>query len=460
MDAHLAFTFAQNRRLHLGVCGSVAAYRGPDLVRMWHDAGIHVSATLTPSAARFITPLTFEALGASPVYGDMFGEAKGMGPFDHLEPGQTSHAMVIAPASADTIARLANGMADTMLSCQALAFRTPLVIAPAMNPAMWHNAATQANIATLRARGHSIIEPACGRTACLEEGQGRLADLRLIYAHGLRALAPQDMAGQKVMVTLGPTQERWDGVRYWTNPSTGIMGASLAMAAWLRGAEVHAICGPKTPWLPEGAVSAGQSQSGSSPDASALKGPSLIRYNVSSANEMFAVAQSIWQNMNVGIFTAAVADFSPVPHGAEKFKKDSVAPRAEAQAQENTCDSAHGNEARNKVSASDAHNDGGFAIRFTPNRDILATLGNAKQAGQKVVGFAAETSNLFASMQGKLQRKNADMIVGNLVGGPHAGFGSASNVVHILDAKGMSRELEQQSKPDVAWSILSWLLDL
>ncbi len=429
MDAHLAFHFAKNRRLHLAVCGSVAAYRAPDLVRMWSDAGIHVSATLSPAATRFITPLTFEALGASPIYGDMFGGSGigGSGPFDHLEPGQTAQAMVIAPASADTIARLACGMADTMVACQALAFRGPLVIAPAMNPAMWSNAATKANIATLRGRGHSIVEPACGRTACLEEGQGRLADLRLIYAHGLKALVQADIArgttqslvGKKVMVTLGPTQERWDGVRHWTNPSTGIMGASLAMAAWLRGAEVHAICGPNTKattWLPEGY--------------------GLTRYDVGSARDMFEVAESLWtgahENMDYGIFTAAVADFSPVPHGLEKFKKNSQ--------------------------------EDGFSLRFMPNPDILATLGNAKKTHQKVMGFAAETDNLLASMRSKLQRKNADMIVGNYIGGAKgssgAGFGSATNAVQIVDRHGKVAELAQQSKPDIAWSALSWLLDL
>lgn len=425
MDAHLAFHFAKNRRLHLAVCGSVAAYRSPDLVRMWSDAGIHVSATLSPAAMHFITPLTFEALGASPVYGDMFGgsEVGGSGPFDHLEPGQSAQAMVIAPASADTIARLACGMADTMVACQALAFRGPLIIAPAMNPAMWSNPATKANIATLRARGHVVVEPACGRTACLEEGQGRLADLRLIYAHGLRALALHDsmlggepsFIGKNVMVTLGPTQERWDGVRHWTNPSTGIMGASLAMAAWLRGAEVHAICGPNikaTTWLPEGY--------------------GVSRYDVGSARDMFEVAESVWENMDYGIFTAAVADFSPVPYGAEKFKKAS-----------------HGD---------------GFDIRFTPNPDILATLGNAKKPHQKVMGFAAETDNLLESMRSKLARKNADMIVGNYIGGVKgsscAGFGSATNAVHILDIRGQMVELAQQSKPDIAWSALSWLQDL
>lgn len=404
MDTHLVYSFASGRRLHLGVCGSVAAYRAPDLVRQWQDAGISVGVTLTESARRFITPLTFEALGASPVYGAIFDG--GDGPFGHLEPGQCCHAFIIAPASAATLARLATGMADDMLACQALAFDGPVVVAPAMNPRMWAHPATRANVATLRERGVAIVEPGCGRTACMEEGQGRLADLRAIHLAALRALAPQDMAGTRVMVTLGPTRERWDGVRYWTNPSSGVMGASLAVAAWLRGAHVDAVCGPGTPWLPD----------------------AIARHDVNSANEMFDAAHSLWAAVDTGIFTAAVADFRPVPHGAEKFKK--------------------------------ADASSGFDIHFTPNRDIIATLGAMRRPGQRIVGFAAETSNLLDSMRGKLVRKNADMIVGNLVGTCDSGFGSATNRVHILDATGRDAELPLQSKPDVAWSILEWLLSL
>lgn len=250
MDAHLAFRGVGGPRLHLGVCGSVAAYRALDLVRQWQDAGVSVSATLTLSAQKFVTPLTFAALGAAPVYTAPFDDPQAPSPFAHLEPGQVAQALVIAPASAATIARLAQGQADELLACQALAFRGKAVIAPAMNPAMWSHPATQANIATLRERGCAVVEPGCGRTACGEEGQGRLADLREIYLAGLRALAPQDMEGIRVMVTLGPTREHWDGLRFWTNPSTGTMGAAVAVAAWLRGARVEAVCGPGTPWAP------------------------------------------------------------------------------------------------------------------------------------------------------------------------------------------------------------------
>ncbi len=269
MDAHLAFRGVGGPRLHLGVCGSVAAYRALDLVRQWQDAGVSVSATLTPSAQKFVTPLTFAALGAAPVYTAPFDDPQAPSPFAHLEPGQVAQALVIAPASAATIARLAQGQADELLACQALAFRGKAVIAPAMNPAMWSHPATQANIATLRERGCAVVEPGCGRTACGEEGQGRLADLREIYLAGLRALAPQDMEGIRVMVTLGPTREHWDGLRFWTNPSTGTMGAAVAVAAWLRGARVEAVCGPGTPWLPAG----------------------IARHNVGSARHMLEAAK-------------------------------------------------------------------------------------------------------------------------------------------------------------------------
>lgn len=417
MDAHLAFTRFTGRRLHLGVCGSIAAYKAPDFVRMWRDAGMDVGVTLTDAARRFIAPLTFAALGASPVFSTMFagGAAPGDGAagssapspdddvFGHLMPGQSAHAFVIAPASASTMARLAHGLADDMLSAQALAFPGPLVIAPAMNPKMWASAATQDNVATLRRRGHVVVEPGCGRTACMEEGQGRLADPREVYLHGLRAACPQDMQGRRVLVTLGPTREQWDGVRYWTNPSSGVMGASVAVALWLRGAEVQAVCGPGTPWLPMG----------------------IIRHDVTGARQMFDAADALWDGMDAGVFTAAVADFSPVPLGTEKFKK--------ADAQD------------------------GFSVAFTPNPDILATLGRRKRDGQTVVGFAAETSGLAESMARKLTAKNADMIVGNLVGGTDAGFGTATNRVSVLAQGAQPEEWPVLPKPDVAWRIVDWL---
>lgn len=402
MKPHTAFTGFLGKRMHLGISGSIAAYKGLDLLRMFKDSGADVGVTLTDSAQQFITPLSYEALGASPVFSKMYPVGDDV--FGHLMPGEACHAFVIAPASATTIARLANGLADDMLSCQALAFPEKLVIAPAMNPRMWHNAATQENVEKLRRRGHVIVEPGCGRTACMEEGQGRLAPVEDIYLHGLRALSPQDMAGQTVMITLGPTREKWDGVRFWSNPSSGTMGASFAIAAWLRGADVHAICGAGTPLLPS----------------------AITRHDVTSAAEMYQAADSLWKDMNIGVFTAAVADYAPVPFGDSKFKK------------------------------------GGddLTVSFTRTVDILKTLGNAKRDDQRVIGFAAETDNIHENVKKKLSAKNADIVVGNNVAKSGSGFGSATNEVCIVDRNGRQEDWPVAPKPEVAWRVFDWLLQL
>lgn len=402
MKPHTAFTGFLGKRMHIGISGSIAAYKGLDLLRMFKDSGADVGVTLTDSAQQFITPLSYEALGASPVFSKMYPVGDDV--FGHLMPGEACHAFVIAPASATTLSRLANGLADDMLSCQALAFPEKLVIAPAMNPRMWHNAATQENVEKLRRRGHVIVEPGCGRTACMEEGQGRLAPVEDIYLHGLRAMSPQDMAGQTVMITLGPTREKWDGVRFWSNPSSGTMGASFAVAAWLRGADVHAICGAGTPELPS----------------------AITRHDVTSAAEMYQVADSLWKDMNIGVFTAAVADYAPVPFGDSKFKK------------------------------------GGddLTVSFTRTVDILKTLGNAKRDDQRVIGFAAETDNIHENVKKKLVAKSADIVVGNNVAKSGSGFGSATNEVCIADRNGRQEDWPVAPKPEVAWRVFDWLLQL
>lgn len=403
MLTHLAFKGFLGKRMHLGVCGSIAAYKALDLVRMFRDTGADIGVTLTDSARQFVTPLSFEALGASPVFSSMYPVGDDV--FGHLTPGEAAHAMLIAPATATTLARLANGLGDDMLSCQALAFPKPLVIAPAMNPRMWHNAATQENWERLKKRGHVCIEPGCGRTACMEEGQGRLADLNEIFLYGLRALTPQDLTGQTVMITLGPTREKWDGVRFWSNPSSGTMGACFAVAAWLRGATVHAVTGPGTPWLPA----------------------MIHRHAVNSAAEMFEAAEGLWPTMDIGVFTAAVADYAPVPFGDEKYKKGAA---------------------------------DGLTIQFTSTTDILKTLGATKKHGQRIVGFAAETSSMQENALKKLRAKNADMVVGNIVGRPDSGFQSATNEVFVTDRNGRQEEWPVQPKTEVAWRVLDWLLQL
>jgi len=229
LPAHLAFPIHHGTRIHIGVTGSVAAYKALELLRMFQELELVVSATLTEAATRFITPLSFEALGASHV-----GSAMWSGPdsaFGHLEPAQEASCMVIAPATANFLAKITHGIADDLLSTQALAFLGPLVVAPAMNPRLWQASATQANVDTLLARGVNFVGPACGAMACKESGKGRLASLESIVASVLKALTKQDLSGRKVLVTLGPTREFFDPARYWSNPSTGLMGGCLAMAA-------------------------------------------------------------------------------------------------------------------------------------------------------------------------------------------------------------------------------------
>ncbi|MDR2573306.1 MAG: bifunctional phosphopantothenoylcysteine decarboxylase/phosphopantothenate--cysteine ligase CoaBC [Desulfovibrio sp.] len=397
------------RHLHLGVCGSAACFKAAELLRGWRGTGIRVSATLTGAARRFVTPLLFESLGAAPVYGDMF--APGEDVFAHLEPGSRAEVFVVAPASADALARLAGGAASDMLSAQALAFAGPLVLAPAMNPRMWANKATQANAAVLLERGAALVGPDFGNVACGDQGRGRLAPLEEIFLAALRALAPQDMAGLQVLVTLGPTREPWDGMRFWSNPSSGRMGAALAVGAWLRGARVTAVCGPVDSGLLPGGVT---------------------RCDVSRAREMFEAARDLWPQMDMGMFTAAVADFSPVEVGPEKFKK-SGAPD-------------------------------GLSIAFRPNPDILATLAAERRPGQKVLAFAAESErdmrHLLALAREKRANKNADVLAANHIDREGGAFGSSVNSLAVADACGREEIWPERGKADAAWDLCSWLLTI
>ena len=405
MSGPLSFSGFLGSRVHLGVTGSVAAYKALDLLRLLLGAGCRVSATLTASAQRFVTPLSFQSLGADPVYAGMFEEGAA-NPFGHLEPGKTAQAMVIAPASANTLARLAWGLADDMLSCQALAFSGPLILAPAMNPAMWAAPATRENWARLLARGVVGVEPESGPVACGDQGKGRLAELSEIHAAVLRALSPQDLAGKRVLVTLGPTREAWDPVRFWSNASSGLMGAAVAVAAWLRGAEVTAVAGPVDQPLPRG----------------------LKRIDVTTAAEMHAACLDLWPDMDVCCMTAAVSDFRPEPFGDKKFKKDKIKD--------------------------------GLDIHFLANADILRDLGSRKKKDQVLIGFAAETTALEAPARAKLKAKNLDLVVANRVDAPDSGFAGPLNTVCVLDRQGRLEHWTALPKTEVAWRIWDLLPQL
>ena len=401
MNEHLNFDCFLGKRIHLGVSGSVAAYKSLDLLRMFRKAGIEVSVTLTSGAQEFIRGLSYEALGAFKVWEKMYPTMDDT--FGHLEPGQAADAMLVAPATASVLARMTHGLADDMLSCQALAFNGPKLVAPAMNPAMWDAPATRDNCRVLAERGVEFIGPDCGDVACGDHGKGRLAPLESIYAHSLRAVAPDDMSGKHVLITLGPTREKWDAVRFWSNPSSGLMGACIAMAAWLRGAKVTVVSGPVNWWFPA----------------------AVDVVKVDSAQQMYEAATDIWPSCTTGCFTAAVADFKPIPHGEGKFKKA-------------------GNDA--------------LQVDFDTNPDILKTIGSMKKDNQQLIGFAAETSNIQEAAKGKLERKNLDLIVANPINKPGAGFESSTNSVYVLDRAGRSEEWPDLPKTEVAWRIWDLLL--
>lgn len=402
MQSHLSFPFFAQRRIHLGVCGSIAAYKALDLLRLWHTLDLKVGVTLSTAAREFIQPLCFESLGANPVYTSMFGTDETV--FAHLEPGQNAEVLVIAPATANTIAKLAMGLGDDLLSCQALAFSGPVIIAPAMNPALWEAPATKENCKTLTRRGVILLDPECGTVACGDTGKGRLPVLENIYLHALKSLSPQDLAGKKILITLGPTREFWDAVRFWSNPSTGRMGASLALAAWLRGADVHVISGPSDLWFPDD-----------------------IQVNkVNTAREMFELCQHYWPLSDIGCLTAAVCDFRPQHFGKQKFKKANAGPD--------------------------------LNITFNSNPDILFSLGSSKKQDQLLIGFAAESEDdLETPAQIKLQNKNLDLILANQIGKPETGFAHSSNKVLALDRYGQKEQWPILEKTVLAWRVWDWI---
>jgi len=399
MQPHFRFAGFLGRRVHLGVTGSIAAFRALELLRLLLAADLSVSATLTDAGGRFVTPLSFEALGASPVYGPMFGSETGTdGAFGHLEPGQAAHALVIAPATANILAKLAHGIADDMLSCQALAFPGPRIVAPAMNPHMWQAPATRRNWDILADLGFIRVEPDAGEVACGDTGAGRLAPLHEILTAVLRAVSPQDLAGRRVLVTLGPTREPWDGVRFWSNPSSGVMGACMAMAAHLRGAEVTVVAGPVDLVFPSG----------------------ITVIPVQTALEMHTACTDLWPAMDIGCATAAVADFRPEPHGPGKFKKSGAeSPK----------------------------------VAFLPNPDILKSLGECKRPDQRLIGFAAETGDPRGEAARKLKAKRLDLIAANDVSRQGSGFCSPTNEMYVLDADGRAESWPVLPKPEVAWRL-------
>ncbi|MGA9355845.1 MAG: bifunctional phosphopantothenoylcysteine decarboxylase/phosphopantothenate--cysteine ligase CoaBC, partial [Terriglobales bacterium] len=366
-------------KIALGVSGGIAAYKAAEIVRLLQERGIRVQVVMTRAAQEFIRPLTFAALSGEKVITDLFGsgesDANLESAIEHIAVAQAIDALVVAPATADVLAKFAQGVASDFLSTLYLATTAPVVVAPAMNVNMWNHPATQANLETLRQRGVHIVEPGSGYLACGMTGAGRLAENETIVAAVLGALgASQDLAGETVLVTAGPTREKIDPVRYLTNRSSGRMGYAIAEAASRRGARVLLVSGP-TSIAPPGAAE-------------------LTR--VETAEEMRTTVLKLLPESTVVIKTAAVADFRPKIASGEKIKRK-----------------------------------GPLSLELEPTADILKELAAHKHAAagasQIVIGFAAETENVLENARKKLAAKSLDAIVANDVSREGLGFDSDRN---------------------------------
>ncbi|MBI2213685.1 MAG: bifunctional phosphopantothenoylcysteine decarboxylase/phosphopantothenate--cysteine ligase CoaBC [Acidobacteria bacterium] len=382
----------------LGVSGGIAAYKAPDLVRRLQDAGAAVRVILTPNAARFVSPLSLAAVSNHGVITDQWGDPS-TGGVDHIELARWADLLLIAPATANVVAKLAVGIADDALTTFALAHRGPVAVAPAMNTYMLGHSTVQQNIATLQARGVHVIEPDAGLLACGDEGAGRMPDPVVLAERVKALLVPRDLEGVSVLVTAGPTREAIDPVRYISNRSSGKMGYAIASAAKRRGARVTLISGPTSLEPPAGVE--------------------LIR--ITSASEMYQVVMERAAASDVVVKAAAVADFAPDSTAAQKIKKQ-----------------AGVEELR-------------LTLRKTP--DILAELG-ALANRPFLVAFAAETNDVVAHAREKLERKNADLIVANDVSDASIGFDSAQNEVVVIARDGSIESIAKSSKGMVAQRIL------
>jgi phosphopantothenoylcysteine decarboxylase/phosphopantothenate--cysteine ligase len=395
-------------RITLGVTGGVAAYKAAELVRRLQQDGFTVQVVMTRAAREFITPLTFAALSGQKVITDLFaesgGEANLESAIEHIAVAQRTDLLLVAPATADIIAKFARGIADDFLTTLYLASTAPVVVAPAMNVNMWNHAATQENIELLRARGVKIVDPDEGYLACGMTGPGRLAGQDAIVAAVHEALhAVRDLAGEKVLVTAGPTQENLDPVRYLTNRSSGKMGYAVAEAAAKRGAHVILVSGPASLETPAG----------------------VERIDVQSAEEMHRAVLEKVADCSIAIFAAAVADYRPIEANEQKIK-------------------------RTKES---------MTISLEPTTDILASV--ARNKGERViVGFAAETENVAENARKKLAAKNADLIVANDVTAEGAGFDHDTNIVTLFARDGRDLALPRMSKSEVAQRILDEIVRL
>jgi len=393
-------------KIALGVSGGIAAYKAAEIVRLFQDRGIRVQVVMTESAQQFVRPLTFAALSGEKVITGMFESGAEPANIDsaveHIAVAQSIDALLVAPATADVLAKFAQGIATDFLTTLYLATAAPVVVAPAMNVNMWNHPATQANLETLRKRGVRVVEPGEGYLACGMTGPGRLAENEAIIAATLEALgAAQDLAGETILITAGPTREKIDPVRYLTNRSSGRMGYALAEAALRRGARVLLISGPTSLTVPNGAE--------------------VTR--IESAEEMRQAVLNRLPQATVVIKTAAVSDYRPKFAATQKIKRKRA-----------------------------------MSLELEPTADILSELARQKTS-QILVGFAAETENVLENARQKLASKSLDAIVVNDVSREGTGFDSDRNAVTIITHHEVV-EVPETSKWDVAQRVLDQVVRL
>jgi phosphopantothenoylcysteine decarboxylase/phosphopantothenate--cysteine ligase len=394
----------QGKRIVLAVTGSIAAYKTPHFVRLLIKAGADVKVLVTEAATGFVSPLALATVSKHPVVANV---SDGAAWNNHVELGLWADAMIIAPCSANTLAKLANGMCDNMVGAVYLSARCPVFIAPAMDEDMWLHPATRANIKRVRDYGNHIIPVAHGELASGLIGEGRMAEPEDIIAHLTNHFSERNspLKGLSALVTAGPTYERLDPVRFIGNFSTGKMGIAVAEALAARGANVTLVLGPST-----------QKPSN----------PLITTISVESAEDMFTACSQAFDRTHIAVLAAAVADYRPAERASEKIKKK----------------------------------DTELSLSLTRTKDILSSLGKIKQPWQTLVGFALETSNELENGSRKLAEKNADMIVLNSLRDEGAGFGHDTNKITLLLRDGTATSLPLQSKTDAAKAIVDQILQL
>ncbi|MDD3196277.1 MAG: bifunctional phosphopantothenoylcysteine decarboxylase/phosphopantothenate--cysteine ligase CoaBC [Paludibacter sp.] len=386
------------KKIVLGVTGGIAAYKAAFLVRLLVQKGAEVRVVMTPMAKEFISPLTLSTLSRNPVLIDFYDKSTGNWN-SHVDLGTWADAMLIAPATANSMAKMVTGQADNLLITTYLSARCPVFVAPAMDLDMFAHPSTRESLAKLKDYGCIIIEPAVGELASGLEGKGRMEDPESIACILFDYFEPKDMVGKKILITAGPTYEKIDPVRFIGNYSSGKMGFALAETCARRGAEVVLIAGPVS---------------------LSLQNKAIERINVETADEMAKAVLSRWDDMDGGILAAAVADFTPAVRRDYKIKREG-----------------------------DVLN-----VSFNPTIDIAAEVGRIKRHEQFLVGFALENENEEQNALAKMDRKNFDFIVLNSLQDPDSGFGFDTNKVTILHRSGLKRQYELKSKLDVADDIV------